>query len=230
MQSALCDPARAVCQIFRYYIVVTSSNPARAAGATDTYRCKACGAEKPYTAEHFPSTRGEAVGTHCRPCSRARKRGLDKQARAKRAAARAAGPVSLTDMTKPAAAGKAVSTSRDALPGELPLRQLDVARALRVGAERLNEAAEGILSTILEYAGNTGSPHHEWALKLIAERVIPKKLYEDLGGQAAGIKAGQGTVRPAITVIVQQAAPASPDSLSAGARSPVVIDVTPERK
>ena len=107
----------------------------------------------------------------------------------------------------------AVSTSRDAKPGELPLRQLDIARALRIGAARLNESVEGILATILEYAANTQSPHHEWALKLIAERVIPKKLYEDLGGQAAGIKAGQGTVRPSITVIVQQATPASPDPL-----------------
>ena len=120
-----------------------------------------------------------------------------------------------------------VSTDRDRLPGELPLRQLDVARALRVGSERLNEAAQGILATILEYAANAQSPHHEWALKLVAERVIPKKLYEDLGGQAAGIKAGQGTVRPSVTVIVQQAAPALPDSLSG--RLPVVIDVIPER-
>jgi len=59
--------------------------------------------------------------------------------------------------------------------------------------------------------------------------VIPKKLYEDLGGQAAGIKAGQGTVRPAITVIVQQAAPASPDSPAARV-PPVMIDVTPTRE
>jgi len=133
---------------------------------------------------------------------------------------------SLNGSVNPPASGKAVSPSIRALPGELKVRQLDIARALREGADRLNEAAAGILATILEYAGNTQSPHHEWAIKLIAERIIPKKLYEDLGGQAAGIKAGQGTVRPAITVIVQQAAPASPDSVHAGA-VPVVIDVTP---
>jgi len=102
-----------------------------------------------------------------------------------------------------------VSTVKDAKPGELPIRQLEIARALRVGAAKLNEAAEGILATILEYASNSQSPHHEWALRLIAERVIPRKLYEDLGGQAAGIKAGQGTARPAVTIIVQPATPAA---------------------
>jgi hypothetical protein len=132
----------------------------------------------------------------------------------------------LTDTTKPPAKGTDVSTSKDAKPGELTIRQLDVARALRVGADRLNEAAGGILATILEYASNTQSPHHEWALRLIAERVIPRKLYEDLGSQAAGIKEGKGTVRPSITVIVQQAAPLPPDS-PAGNSVPFVIDVTP---
>ena len=176
-------------------------------------RCGGCGVEMPYTTEYYVSSNGKPYGTHCRPCSRKRKRDYDVAAKAKRAAARAAGQVSLTDTTKPPAGGTAVSTSRDAKPGELSLRQLDVAKALRVGAARLNESVEGILATILEYAGNTQSPHHEWALKLVAERVIPKKLYEDLGGQAAGLKAGQGTVRPSITVIVQQAAPAQPDPL-----------------
>lgn len=184
------------------------------AGSAVPRRCPKCGIEKPFTSEHWPANRGVVRADACRPCSRTRKRDYDLAAKAKRAAARAAGQASLTDTTKPAAAAMVASTGRDALPGELPLRSLDVARALRVGADRLNEAAGGILATILEYASNSQSPHHEWALKLIAERVIPKKLYEDLGGQAAGIKAGQGTVRPAITVIVQQAAPASPDSLS----------------
>ena len=187
-----------------------------AQNGTDTAemrRCGGCGVEMPYTTQYYVSSNGKPFGTHCRPCSRKRKRDYDTAAKAQRAAARAAGQASLTNMTKPPAGGTAVSTSRDAKPGELPLRQLEIAKALRVGAARLNESVEGILATILEYAGNQQSPHHEWALKLIAERVIPKKLYEDLGSQAAGMKAGQGTVRPSITVIVQQATPASPDPL-----------------
>ena len=192
-------------------------------------RCKACGADLPYTTEHWPSHHSKAYGVLCRPCSRTRKRAFDKTYRNLRAAARAQGAASLSDPTKPPAGGAVVSTTRDAKLGELRVRHLSVAHALREGADRLNEAAAGILATILEYAGNTQSPHHEWAIKLIAERVIPKKLYEDLGGQAAGIKAGQGTVRPAITVIVQQAAPASPDSPAARV-PPVMIDVTPTRE
>ena len=180
----------------------------------ETRQCHFCDSVLPYTPEHYPATRGKPTGNACRVCSRNRKRVFDAKYRGLRAAARAQGATSLTDTTNPPAGAAVVSTARDAKPGELSVRRLDIAKALRHGADRLNESVEGILATILEYAGNTQSPHHEWALKLVAERVIPKKLYEDLGSQAAGMKAGQGTVRPSITVIVQQAAPASPDPLS----------------
>ena len=81
---------------------------------------------------------------------------------------------------------------------------------LRDGASVLNEAAPDIMATILGYARNPKHPHHEWALKLIAERVIPRKMYADLGARMTGSKSGAG--RPAVTIIVQQAAPVPPDS------------------
>lgn len=220
------DTARAETTFFPYIIVMTALGAANATDNAGMRQCYLCKTEKPYTPEHFPATRGAAVGNACRACARTRKRDYEAKYKALRAAARAAGAASLSAATKTPAGGTAVSTSKDGKLGELPVRQLSVAKALRVGAEQLNEAAYGILATILEYASNTQSPHHEWALKLIAERVIPKKLYEDLGSQAAGIKAGQGTVRPAITVIVQQAAPAPPDPLL-GVK---VIEGTAERE
>jgi len=174
-------------------------------------RCVKCSADKQYTAEHWPATRGKPVGSVCRLCARIRKRDFDREYKQTRVAARTQSLAQLAETPAAPARAGAVSKARDAREGELPLRQLEVARALRVGASRLNEAAQGILDTILEYAGNQQSPHHEWALRLIAERVIPRKLYEDLGAQAAGIKAGQGGVRPAITIIVQGASPAAPE-------------------
>ena len=177
-----------------------------------TRECTKCRQEKPYTIEHWPNAKGNAVGSVCRLCSRLRKRDFDLSYKQKRVAARTQSMAQLAETPAVAPAKSvAVSLSRDAKDGELPLRQLEVAKALRVGAKRLNEAAQGILETILEYAGNSQSPHHEWALRLVAERVIPRKLYEDLGAQAAGIKAGQGTVRPAVTIIVQGASPAAPE-------------------
>jgi len=180
--------------------------------ATPVRECTKCRQEKPYTIEHWPNAKGNAVGAVCRLCSRQRKRDFDLSYKQARVAARTQSLATLAEMpTFVPAKGNAVSTSRDANEGELPLRQLDVTRALRIGTKRLNEAAQGILETILEYAGNSQSPHHEWALRLVAERVIPRKLYEDLGAQAAGIKAGQGNVRPAVTIIVQAATPAAPE-------------------
>jgi hypothetical protein len=99
-----------------------------------------------------------------------------------------------------------VSQSDQRLPAELPLRQLEIATALRSGAEGLNQRAAGILATLFGYAEKADHPHHEWALRLLAERILPRKLYEDLGGQAAGIKTGQGTIRPAVNIIIQPAA------------------------
>ena len=180
------------------------------AGETAEKRqCKRCSLELPYTPEHWPATAGKAVGSVCRLCSRNRKRDFDRKYKEMRVAARTQSLASLADSAPAAATARSVSKTRDAKPGELPVRQLEVAQALRIGAARLNEKAEDILRTILDYASNSQSPHHEWALRLVAERVIPKKLYEDLGGQAAGIKAGQGAVRPAVTIIVQPATPAA---------------------
>ena len=180
------------------------------AGETaETRQCRMCKSILPYTTEHWPASVGKAVGTVCRLCSRNRKRDFDRKYKEMRVAARTQSLASLADTPPPAATGRSVPTTGNARPGELPVRQLEVAKALRVGAARLNEKAEDILRTILDYASNSQSPHHEWALRLVAERVIPKKLYEDLGGQAAGIKAGQGAVRPAVTIIVQPASPAA---------------------
>ena len=178
-------------------------------GTAEKRRCSRCDLALPRTPEHWPARDGKAFGSVCRLCSRNRKRDFDRKYRQMRVAARTQSLASLADTPAPPASAGAVTKSRDAKPGELPVKQLEVARALRVGAAKLNEAAEGILATILEYASNSQSPHHEWALRLIAERVIPRKLYEDLGGQAAGIKAGQGSVRPAVTIIVQPATPAA---------------------
>lgn len=190
----------------------------------DMRQCRECKAIFPYTPEHYPANRGRAQGTLCRTCSRIRKRTYDAKYSQARIADRTRMAAETPAVTIPPASGTVVAVSGGARPGELPYKQLEVARALRVGAERLNEAAAGILATILEYAANTQSPHHEWALKLIAERVIPKKLYEDLGSQAAGIKSGQGTVRPAVTIIVQQAGPVPPDPSQPAVQ---IIDVTP---
>lgn len=178
---------------------------------TEPRVCGTCLEIKPYTIEFWPASRGRALGAMCRLCARSYKRDFDRTRKQKRVAARTQSVATLVEQPAlPASKRGAVSLSEKRLPGELPLRQLEIANALRVGAARLNESAQGILETILDYAANTQSPHHEWALRLLVERVLPKKLYEDLGSQAAGIKAGTGTIRPSVTIIVQPAAGPAP--------------------
>jgi hypothetical protein len=172
--------------------------------------CVRCKQSHPYTIEHWPATNGRAVGLVCRLCSRSRKRDFDRSYQQTRVAARTQDLASLTGTQPPAARVANVPTTRDARKGELKLRQLDVAQALRVGADAINNNAREVIMRVFEYAATPSNPHHEWALRLIADRIIPRKLYEDLGSAAAGIKAGQGNVRPAVTIIVQPAAMPAP--------------------
>jgi hypothetical protein len=146
----------------------------------------------------------------CRLCSRTYKRFFDKRAKGMRVAARTQQAASLNGAAVVPAKDTAVSKSKDKLPGELPLRQLEIVQALRAGAQYLNEQARTILDTLFIYVADPTHPHHEWALKLVAERLMPRKLYEDLGAKDAGIMAGEGSQRPSVTIIVQPATAPAP--------------------
>jgi hypothetical protein len=87
--------------------------------------------------------------------------------------------------------------------------KLDIAKALKSGAAIANEYVDAVMSRVLQYASDPTHRLHGWALEFLAERVMPKKLYEDLGGQAAGV--GLGDKRPQFVIQVlpaqSQAAP-----------------------
>jgi len=188
------------------------SETAAAPGADETAReCNRCGEVLLYTIANWPATHGHATGNVCRLCSRGRKRDFDGGYRTKRIAVRTQTLATLAGAMAAPASEVVASKVRDVLKVEGPLRRLEIAKALRAGAARINEHASTVLDTVFEYAADKTSPHHEWALKLIAERVVPKKLYEDLGAQEAGIDAGAGGAnRPSVTIIVQPAAQPAP--------------------
>lgn len=170
----------------------------------DNRNCKMCGFEKPYTPEHWPSTRGKARGNVCLPCMKVYHRQRRRNLRPRVAArTQSIGELAETTLSAPARA-KAVSKVESQMPVEAKLQKLNAARALSAGAGRINEQARHVLDTLFAYIDDPTSPHHEWALRLVAERVLPRKLYENLGDLAAGIK-GQGTQRPEVTIIVQPA-------------------------
>jgi len=191
-----------------------------------SFQCRYCGTAKPLTREHWPFEYGKMQTDICRLCSRQRKRAYDKKYRQMRVAARTQDLATLaaSPTPTPAKVELLAPSQRDVKKAELVVSQLEIAKALRIGSAALNEHAHAIVDRVIHYAADPASPHHEWALKLIAERVIPKKLYEDLGSQAAGIKAGQGTARPAVTIIVQPAAMPAPVEPSV-----TVVEGTAER-
>jgi hypothetical protein len=65
--------------------------------------------------------------------------------------------------------------------------KLDVARALKIGGKALNDIAPSVLARIMSWAEDEEHTEHRWANQFLAERVLPKKLYEEIGGEAAGV-------------------------------------------
>ena len=114
---------------------------------------------------------------------------------------------------KIAAAVASIATSDpDGKPGEkrkdvVAANKLDVALALKAGSKVLNQYAPAVMARILEYLEDPESEHHLWALELLAQRILPRKLYEELGGQAAGVGA-LGDRRPQFTINILPAAAA----------------------
>lgn len=172
--------------------------------------CDTCKIEKPWTLEHWPEQKGQPRGPRCRTCRREYKRLFDRSAAKERVAASTQGNVASPVTVAPPASGGDVAISKAALPAELSSQRLEATRALRVGAAVLNEKAQQALDTLFKYVGDSTSSHHEWALKLVVERLLPRKLYEDLGAKDAGVLAGEGGSRPSVTIIVQPATVPAP--------------------
>jgi hypothetical protein len=168
--------------------------------------CSKCATEKVVTPETWPYRRGrqgqyQAHGARCLACEKIRK--AEYEARRDKIAAAIATIPDVDPKGKPDDKRKALAKHS----------KLDVAHALKAGSHVLNEYAPAVMARILEYFEDPDSPHHQWALELLAERVLPRKLYEELGGQAAG--AGSlADKRPTFILNVHPATPEHPQGAS----------------
>ena len=187
--------------------------------------CLKCTVSFPFTIEFFPSIMGRPHGVLCRACAKKRRRAYETKYQQVRIAERNKRAAEAAAAAPPPASGGAVAEAEAARSLDLPDAETRLAATMRVDVKALAEAASEIVATILRHAKNPKHPLHEWALKFIADRVMPKKLYEDLGAQAAGSKAGRGSARPSVTVIIQQTGPAPADPLQGR-----VIDVVSDDK
>lgn len=183
---------------------MSEATPAPAIAAR---RCKLCELLiEDINPNTWPYVHGVRKGAFCKPCAAARKRDFEAKRRKERVAARAAGTATLDGVPAERIPGK---HSGIRLPTELPTRHLAISKALRGAAEVLNDNAESIIRTIVGYVNDARSPHHEWAMRLLAERVLPKGLYDDLGRQEAGIGAGLAG-GPRIMINILPSGPAQP--------------------
>jgi hypothetical protein len=181
----------------------------------DTKKCRDCEQTKVVSPETWPyrsKSKGKPYKPHglrCRDCETERKR--QYELRRDQIVVAEAAEEAPAQPTKPGE--KAVDPK--------PTR-LDATKALKTGARALNEHAASVMARVLEYAEDPGHEHHLWALQLLAERVLPRKLFEELGGQAAGIGALQDK-RP---VYLIQVLPAQPGAHSGHTVEGEVLNVS----
>lgn len=189
--------------------------------------CVKCNEKKIVTPETWPYRKGrgpngvyQAHGGVCRVCEAKRKAAYE----ARRDEIRALIVVPPPDPKgKPEDQRKALSAAN----------KLDVALALKAGSRVLNDVAPAVMARILEYLDDPDHEHHIWAVEFCAQRILPRKLYEELGGQAAGVGALSDR-RPQFIVNVMPATSESPGEVyenePALLPAPAVQIITEERK
>lgn len=136
--------------------------------------CRDCKAEKVVTPESWPYRKGregryQANGLRCLACEKVRKAKYEEIRN------------DLVRRIAPPAPSKSDKAEDKRKP------KLDVDGALKAGAIALNQVAPSVLARIMMYLEDEEHPQHQWALELLAQRILPRKLYEELGGQAAGV-------------------------------------------
>ena len=182
-------------------------------GAPQAHRtCRDCTWSGLVTPENWPyrsKSKGkpyQAHGLRCKACEAVRKQKYDT---------RRDEIVDLVGVESPAAP-KGKAADKDAKPGKLA-----VSKALRTGALALNNYAAAVMARVLEYADDPEHEHHIWALELLAQRILPRKLFEELGGQAAGL----GSLQDKRPTFVIQVLPAQPDAPAGRVITSDVTDV-----
>jgi hypothetical protein len=188
-----------------------SGQPTVVAGADnpqETRVCRKCSTEtvvSPSTWPYHKTGRGyTAYGGVCQACETARKQ--DQKRRAKDLE-KLGGDVPTHPIRKDDKDAEGKAAQKEALAQS----RLDVARSLKIGSRTLNEYAPAVLARVLQQFEDASDPAHQWAVQFLAERILPRKLYEELGGQAAGV----GSLKDQRPQFLIQVVAASPD-VSAG--------------
>ncbi len=181
----------------------TATAPVGADNPQEKRTCAYCKAEKVVTPESWPYRKSkgpngvyQAHGARCMVCEKIRKAQYE---------------ATRDDITR--RLGVHASTAKADKDGDKPTskakEKLDVAAALKAGSIATNLVAPSVMARIMNYLEDEESPHHIWALEFFAQRILPRKLYEELGGQAAGLGA-LADKRPQFVLNILPATPSQP--------------------
>ena len=167
------------------------STPAHAAPGPDNpvtaerRTCRACETEKVVSPETWPyrsKRKGapyQAHGLICRECEAKRKADYEKRR----------GQIAALVADVPADPAKTGTVAKEQQREAIKQSKLDVAAALKAGSRALNDIAPNVLARIISWAEDEQHEQHVWANEFLANRILPKKLFEELGGEAAGVGA-----------------------------------------
>lgn len=176
----------------------TPTTPAGVDNPQETRTCAKCETVVAVTPQTWPYRKGrqgryQPEGTYCLACEKKRKNEYESR---RKAIATGVAALSVPAKGTPEEQKKALKAAN----------RLDVAQALKAGSIAVNQVAPAVMARIIEYLEDPEHRHHIWALELIAQRILPRKLYEELGGQAAGVGTLQDR-RPMFVLNVHPAAP-----------------------
>lgn len=182
--------------------MTTETSPPGPANPPEERTCRKCDQTKTVSPEtwHYRKvkSRYQAYGLVCLECKEKQRATYVKRRDAIAAA-------ESSDLRTSVLAGGAGDRTKMAKAAN----KLDVALAMKAGGRVLNEVAPSVMARIQEYLDDPDSEHHIWALEFFAQRILPRKLYEELGGQAAGVGA-IGDKRPQFQINILPAGSASP--------------------
>lgn len=182
---------------------------ARAAGTSRT--CPECAKDKPLNEDFFePLFKGTRFRKECRMCHTKFVRASEKETAEEARKLRDEGGLALHKLPNREQAAKdpVVAATRAAIlearasvtdvtrsltePKTLPKEQLTVIGGMRIAAARVNAMAPTVIACIEDYVNDRDHPRHAWALELVADRLLPQRLYTGLGLRDAGLRGEDG--------------------------------------
>lgn len=184
---------------------LAAPGPDNPEAALERKTCRVCETEKLVSPETWPYRKKrphspyKAHGAVCKVCDAKRK--ADYETRR--------GKIAEIIADVPADPAKTGTVAKDKQREAVHQSRLDVAAALKAGSRALNDIAPNVLARIIAWAEDDGHEQHVWANEFLANRILPKKLFEELGGEAAGVGSLQDK-RPQFVIQVLPAQPTAP--------------------